>query len=76
MASRGNQQKRIYALYRGNQYICDGTVRELAQKLGIKFSTAQYYATKQHRVWIKDHGSPDTIILDPIGWTRKKRKKN
>lgn len=31
MASRGNQQKRIYALYRGERYIHDGTIRELAQ---------------------------------------------
>jgi len=76
MASRGNQQKRIYALYRGDRYICDGTILELTQKLGIKFSTAQYYATKQHRDRAEDHGSPDTIILDPVGWTRKKRKKN
>ena len=76
MASRGNQQKRIYALYRGTRYICEGTIRELAQELGIKFSTAQYYATKQHRDRTEKHGSPDTILLDPIGWTRKKRKKN
>lgn len=76
MASRGNQQKRIYALYRGNVYIRDGTIRELAQQLGIKFSTAQYYATKQHRDRAENHGSPYTIILDPVGWTRKKRKKN
>lgn len=75
MASRGNQQKRIYALYRGERYIHDGTIRELAQELGIKFSTAQYYATKQHRDRAENHGSPDTIIFDPIGWTRKKRKK-
>jgi len=71
MASRGNQQKRIYALYRGDRYICDGTVSELAQELGIKFSTAQYYATKQHRDRADDHGSPDTIILEPIGWDTK-----
>ena len=76
MASCGNQQKRIYALYRGKQYICDGTIRELAQELGIKFSTAQYYATKQHRDRAENHGSSDTIILDPIGWTKKKRNKN
>lgn len=76
MVSRGNQQKRIYALYRGERYICDGTIRELAQELGIKLSTAQYYATKQHHAWAENHGSPDTILLDPIGWTQKKRKKN
>lgn len=76
MASRGNKQKIIYALYRGERYICDGTIRELAQDLGIKLSTAKYYATKQHHVWAEDHGSPDTILLDPIGWTRKERKKN
>jgi len=71
MASRGNRQKRIYALYRGDRYICDGTVRELAQELGIKFSTAQYYATKQHRARADNHGSPDTILLEPIGWDTK-----
>lgn len=76
MASRGNQQKRIYALYRGERYIRDGTVSELAQDLGIKLSTAKYYATKQHKVWVEKHRYPDTILLDPIGWTQKERKKN
>ncbi|HWL13681.1 MAG TPA: hypothetical protein VNQ57_11875 [Ureibacillus sp.] len=41
---------RIYALYRGDEYLADGTQEELAQYLGVKRKTIQYYLTPS---WLK-----------------------
>lgn len=34
---------RIYALYKGEQYIIDGTKQELADYLGVKIRTIDFY---------------------------------
>ncbi|WP_404427283.1 hypothetical protein LG296_01565 [Ureibacillus chungkukjangi] len=41
---------RIYALYRGEEYLTDGTQKELAQYLGVKRKTIQFYMTPS---WLK-----------------------
>ena len=40
---------KIYALYKGDQYIAAGTADELAQELDVKATTIRYYATKTWR---------------------------
>ena len=40
----------IYALYRGEDYLADGTLDELAQFLGVKRKTVQFYMTPS---WLK-----------------------
>ncbi|MFC6170379.1 hypothetical protein [Loigolactobacillus jiayinensis] len=67
-------RKRIYAFYRGEEYICDGTAEELAQKAGLDLATIKNYATSQHRKWLKTHGSDESISIEPIGWTERKKK--
>lgn len=76
MASRGNQQKRIYALYRGDQYVCDGTADELSQETGLRVVTIHYYATAKYHRWLETHGTANSVSVDPVKWTRKKRRKN
>lgn len=39
----------IYALYQGDKFIDEGTVKELAEKLGIKKETLYFYATPSYR---------------------------
>lgn len=41
---------RIYALYRGEEYLTDGTQEELAQYSGVKRKTIQFYTTPS---WLK-----------------------
>lgn len=38
-------QVKEYALYKGDELIGTGTVKELAKKLGVKPSTISYYHT-------------------------------
>jgi len=40
----------IFALYRGEDYLADGTLDELAQFLGVKRKTVQFYMTP---TWLK-----------------------
>ena len=37
--------KRIYALYKGDEWITDGTKEELASYLGVKVRTIIFYTT-------------------------------
>lgn len=34
---------KVYAMYRGDEYICDGTLSELAIKRNVQYSTMKYY---------------------------------
>lgn len=36
-------KKRIYALYKGDTYVIDGTKEELAEYLGVKTQTIEFY---------------------------------
>ena len=69
MVSRG-KHKRIYALYRGDVYICDGTADELAMATGLKVATILWYATgvRRCRVDSQLRKSKKSIIVEPIGW--------
>ncbi len=47
---------RVYALYRGDTFIDLGTKQHLANKIGVKVSTIEYYMTPTHRKKIKGNG--------------------
>lgn len=40
---------RDYALYKGDEVICVGTIQEIADTLGIKPSTVREYGTESYR---------------------------
>lgn len=41
--------KKIYALYKGDNYITDGTIEELAEYLKVKPSTIRFYTTPTYK---------------------------
>lgn len=41
-------KKALYAAYRGDDLVGIGTARELAEKMGITWSTFHYYASPSH----------------------------
>lgn len=43
--------KKIYALYKGEEILADGTIKEIAEKMGIKEKSLRFYRTPtyQHR---------------------------
>lgn len=40
---------RQYALYKGDEFIAEGTPREIAKKTGKTFDTLMFYATPAYR---------------------------
>ncbi len=58
----------IYALYRGDEYVADGTVDELANKLNVKTKTIYTLASRFHHQSVKQDGN--AIIAVKLG--RKK----
>ena len=44
----------IYGLYKGDEFLDVGTAEELANKLGVKKTTIQYYATPSCKRKVKN----------------------
>jgi DNA-binding NarL/FixJ family response regulator len=42
-------KRKIYALYKGETLLADGTVNEIAEKMGVKISTVRYYKTNAYQ---------------------------
>lgn len=42
------RKKRIYALYKGDEYLCGGLKQELADYLGVKPRTIEFYMSKAY----------------------------
>jgi hypothetical protein len=62
--------KNIYALYRGEEYIMDGTIPELAEKTGYKRTTLYWLATptaERKRGGRKYHKKKPRIEIVKIG---------
>lgn len=38
-------KKRIYAVYKGDEFLCDGTTEEICNQLNITLNTFRYYRT-------------------------------
>ena len=38
-------KKRIYAMYKGDNFLCEGTTEEVCKEMNIKLSTFRYYRT-------------------------------
>ena len=51
-----NKKEKIYALYRGDEYICDGTIEEVAKKQGVKVETIYFYKSPTYKKRTKGRG--------------------
>lgn len=56
--------KTEYALYKGDDMLGIGTIKELAAELGIKESTVRYYMTPTYK---KRSRSKNTRVLVKLG---------
>lgn len=45
----------IYALYKGDKFITEGTKREIAEVTGLKVSTLTFYSTPAYLKRVKPH---------------------
>lgn len=55
-----NSRKNIYALYDGERNVCDGTVGEIARKVGIREKTILCYLTPSYK---KRKSAKRTLVL-------------
>lgn len=46
---RGRPVKKEYALYKGDNFICIGTIKEIAQIMGVKERTVYWWSTPAAR---------------------------
>ncbi|HDX1124391.1 hypothetical protein K7G90_001608 [Pasteurella canis] len=58
-------KKTIYAVYRGDTNIADGTAEELAKKLNKTVNNIQYLASRRNLAL----ETPKRLIAIPIGYT-------
>ncbi len=52
-----------YALYKGDDFIMIGTLREIAEYLGIKKTSASFYNSPAYKRRIK--GKPNRVMVIP-----------
>lgn len=55
--------KRIYALYKGDKWITDGTRKEIAEFIGVKPRTITYYMSNVHAKRGKSENRPKVIFI-------------
>ena len=64
----------IYALYKGDKFITDGTKKEIAKCIGVKVKTISYDATKAYEKRMKKYkhkkGCKILIRIDQKGEER------
>lgn len=49
-------RRKIYAMYRGDELLCTGTVYEIAEKMDISVSTVRFYSMPAYRKRIENRG--------------------
>lgn len=42
------KQDKVYALYKGDDFLAVGTIKEIAEQMGVKESTVMCYKTPGH----------------------------
>ncbi|MCT8389551.1 hypothetical protein D0501_05625 [Leuconostoc holzapfelii] len=55
---------RQYALYRGDEFIADGTPREIAEKTGKTFDSLMFYTTPAYQKRVEKAKGPVLEMVD------------
>ncbi len=58
------RKKRIYSIYKGDEFIATGTKNELAELLDVKPETIVFYSTKSH----KNRMTENQLVADFLGY--------
>lgn len=65
----GRKNNKIYAFYRGEVNVCDGTLAEIAEKTGLTVATVQYYSAPSYRRLLqerRDRGVGGTDCIEVV----------
>ena len=52
-----------YAMYKGDELLCIGTLDEIAQERGIKKRTAYYYTTNAYKRKLEKRKAKNAIVM-------------
>lgn len=62
-----HRNQNIYAMYKGDTYICEGTLDELAAQRGISYRSMQWYLSPSSQKRIEQQSRPNskrtTLVL-------------
>lgn len=58
--------EKVYALYRGGENVCDGTIPEIAEKTGATIDTLKWMTTVTAAKRIAERGTKNPTVLVPI----------
>lgn len=54
------RKKKIYTLYKGDEWLTDGTKDELAEYLNVKIKTIDFYSTRR---WKERSGGKSYLVI-------------
>lgn len=43
------KKKKVYALYKGDTNLCDGTIKEIAEKMNLSVETIRFYKSNTYK---------------------------
>ena len=52
-----------YAMYKGDELLCIGTLDDIAKARGIKKRTAYYYTTRAYRKKLEKRNAKNAIVM-------------
>lgn len=55
-----------YALYKGDEFICLGTIKEIAEYEGVREDTIRFYGTRTYREKLSNRKTRNPRILIKI----------
>ena len=56
-----NRKYKEYAVYKGDKYITDGKIKEIAKKLNVKPTTINFYLTPTYKK--RNHGNNHIVLV-------------
>lgn len=64
MAKKYTKHKHhIYAMYKGEEFLCEGTREEICKQMNIKLATFQFYRTSHYKRERHTRGDNNRVII-------------
>ena len=63
--------EKIYTLYKGNQILAEGTIKEIAQRTGVSVNTLRQYAAPSYKKRINGKNHKELVPLDTYSFLGK-----
>lgn len=61
---RRRPNEKVYALYKGERLLADGTIHEIAEKMGVQVESIRFYKTPTYQRRVKGENRRVVVCLD------------